>query len=158
APRRLEAGGKPIELPEGDVHPVLADWDRDGKPDLLVGTGAGSVLWCRNVGTRAAPRLAAPRVLVPASPAAKKGGALKEGQWGIRAKICVTDWDGDGWPDLLLGDYSYVVGARARRAEADQSEARKAAREWQRLTAAYLDAQQDLLAREEPPAQETPRQ
>jgi hypothetical protein len=158
-PRQLEAEGKPIELAEGDVHPVVADWDLDGRPDLVVGTGEGSVLWYRNVGSRTAPRLAAPRVLVVASPAARKSGApLPEGQWGIRAKICVTDWDGDGWPDLLLGDYSYVTGARGKHADMDPAEGRKAAREWQRLSAAYLDAQQDLAALEDPPAGQTPAQ
>jgi hypothetical protein len=155
-PRQLQAAGQPIELAEGDVHPVAADWDRAGKLDLLVGTGSGRVLWSRNVGSRTAPRLAAPQVLVSASPAAAKGGlAVQEGQRGIRAKICVTDWDGDGWPDLLLGDYSYVRGSGVQRAAVDHAEEQKAARQWQRLTGAYLDAQQDLQALEEPPAQET---
>jgi hypothetical protein len=49
-PLRLSAGGAPIEVPEGDAGPVVADWDTDGKPDLIVGTGAGSVLWYRNTG------------------------------------------------------------------------------------------------------------
>src|SRR5260370_11490472 len=35
-PRRLEAAGKPIKL-SGDAAPVVADWDGDGKPDLIVG-------------------------------------------------------------------------------------------------------------------------
>jgi hypothetical protein len=158
-PRRLEADGRPIERPEGDVHPVAADWDRDGKPGLVVGTGDGSVLWYRNVGSRTAPRLAAPRVLVPASQAARQPGVpLQEGQWGIRAKVCVTDWNGDGWPDLLLGDYAYVSGTRAGRTEGDPAEAQKAEREWQRTSAAYLDALQDLQALEGPPPRETPGQ
>jgi FG-GAP-like repeat len=153
-PRRLEVDGKPIELSEGDVHPVVADWDRDGKPDLLVGTGSGSVVWYRNVGSLTEPRLTTPAMLVPASAAAKESRArLKEGQWGIRAKICVTDWNGDGWPDLLLGDYSYVVGVQAKRRDVNPAEQQKAARGWQRLTAEYLDASQDLLG-----LQETPRQ
>jgi hypothetical protein len=83
---------------------------------------------------------------------------LKEGQWGIRAKICVTDWNGDGWPDLLLGDYSYVVGAKTQRPDAVSAEAQKAEKEWQRLTAAYLDANQELEAVGEPPAQATARE
>jgi FG-GAP-like repeat len=145
APRPLDVNGKPIELPEGDVHPVVADWDRDGKPDLLVGTGSGSVVWYRNVGSRTQPRLTPPAVLVPASAAGNRSDAsLKEGQRGIRAKICVTDWNGDGWPDLLLGDYSHVVGTQAKRMDVNPAEAQKAAREWKRLSAEYLDARQDL--------------
>src|SRR5262249_4052668 len=91
-PRKLEADDKPIQVSMGHAHPVVADWDQDGKPGLIVGTGAGSVVWYRNVGTREKPSLAAARTLVGESPLAKNPNAtLAEGQWGLRAKICVTD-------------------------------------------------------------------
>src|SRR5262245_2878803 len=63
-PRQLEAGGKPIEVPGGDAGPFVADWDGDGKPDLLVGAGDGSVWFYRNSGTRKEPKLAAGEMLV----------------------------------------------------------------------------------------------
>src|SRR5581483_6036837 len=47
-PRKLEADGKVIQVPHGDSHPVVADWDGDGVPDLVVGCGNGGVLWYRN--------------------------------------------------------------------------------------------------------------
>ncbi len=104
---KLQAGGARIIAPGGDVGPVLADWDRDGKRDLLVGAGDGSVWLYRNEGEDSAPRFAAGRELVPASEqgfeAYPHGGAPKGP--GVRAKVCVADADGDGWPDLLLGDY-----------------------------------------------------
>ena len=34
-----------------DSHPIAADWDGDGKLDLLVGAGDGSVWFFRNLGT-----------------------------------------------------------------------------------------------------------
>ncbi len=56
-------------------------------------------------GSEIPPRLAEPETLVPASALGWKDDALrKPGQWGARAKVCVTDWNGDGKLDLLLGD------------------------------------------------------
>jgi hypothetical protein len=95
-PQRVSADGKPIVAPDGDAAPVAADWDDDGRLDLLLGTGAGSVLWYRNAGTAQNPRLAAPETLVPRP----EPGSPR----GTRAKICVTDWNEDGRLDLLLGD------------------------------------------------------
>jgi len=42
----------------GGSHPVpdAADWDGDGRTDLIVGNADGHVLFHRNVGTDAAPR------------------------------------------------------------------------------------------------------
>jgi len=101
----LEAAGKPIKVEHGDAGPVVADWDGDKRPDLIVGCGDGSVVWYRNVGESRSPRLAEPATLVPASTLGWKDDAdRKPGQWGARAKVCVTDWNGDGKLDLLLGD------------------------------------------------------
>jgi len=101
----LRAAGKPIKVEHGDAGPVVADWDGDGKPDLVVGSGDGSVVWYRNVGELRSPRLAEAKTLVPASTLGWKDDAERvPGQWGARAKVCVTDWNGDGKLDLLLGD------------------------------------------------------
>lgn len=79
-PRKLEAAGKPIKVPHGDSHPVAADWDGDGKLDLLVGAGDGSVLWYRNTGTKQEAKLAAAQTLVPpagtATRPARRSGAF----------------------------------------------------------------------------------
>jgi len=91
--------------PDGDAGPFVADWDGDGLPDLLVGCGNGGVQWFRNTGTRTAPGLAHGQWLVPPRPGGW-GEAPKEPTRGLRAKICVADWNGDGRPDLLLGDYA----------------------------------------------------
>ena len=103
----LVADGKPIRVPGGDAGPVVADWDRDGKRDLISGAGDGSVWFYRNVGADDAPSFAAGRTLVAASEGGftpfAHGGA-PEGP-GVRSKVCVTDFDGDGREDLLLGDY-----------------------------------------------------
>ncbi len=54
-----------------------------------------------------------------ASPLGWKDDAhRKPGQWGVRAKVCVTDWNGDGKLDLLLGDI--CGGHRGKAAQTEQ--------------------------------------
>jgi len=57
---RIEAGGKPIDTDVGHAAPFVADFDGDGVRDLLVGQFGDGILWIfRNLGTDAAPKLAA---------------------------------------------------------------------------------------------------
>lgn len=60
APFAVEAGGVPIDAPGGNSAPCVADWDGDGRFDLLVGEyEQGYVRFYRNVGAHGAPRFAA---------------------------------------------------------------------------------------------------
>jgi hypothetical protein len=74
---------------------AVADWDRDGKPDLLVrqvflnGHGKGGIYWYKNLGGAGLPKLAEGKLLVETSDMNVKG-------------FCVADWNGDGWPDLIV--------------------------------------------------------
>jgi hypothetical protein len=57
-PFRVEAGGKPIDVEVGHAAPLMADFDRDGNVDLLVGQfGGGKVRIYRNLGSNGAPQL-----------------------------------------------------------------------------------------------------
>jgi hypothetical protein len=104
-PEPLSAGGKPIAIDYGCAAPVVADWDGDGKLDLIVGGGDGSVVWFRNEGQPKDPKLTAAKVLVPPSPSPwRDDKSRKPNEWGVRARPCVVDWDGDGKLDLLIGD------------------------------------------------------
>jgi hypothetical protein len=115
-PQKLTADGKEIKVPGGHTHPVAADWNREGKLDLLVGVGDGSVLLYRNVGSRTEPKLAAARILVAAPPKGPRGG---------KAKISVVDWNGDGWLDLLVGDDSAAQPEKLNLTDAQKAQQKK---------------------------------
>jgi hypothetical protein len=152
-PKQFEANGKKIQVSLGYAHPVAADWDQDGKPGLIVGTGAGSVLWFRNIGTRESPKLAAPRTLVAESPLAKNPNArLAEGQWGLQAKVCVVDWNGDGKLDLLMGDVSVE---KSQTTAADKIAEHHARHDLEKAQREYNNALQKLQDLEKPVAKET---
>jgi hypothetical protein len=75
---------------------AVADWDRDGKPDLLVlqvfldGNGKNGIYWYKNLGGAGLPKLAEGKLLVEISSDMQVQG------------FCVCDWNGDGWPDLIV--------------------------------------------------------
>lgn len=149
SPRKLEADGKVIQAPHGDSHPVLADWDGDGVPDLIVGCGDGSVRWYRNVGTPKVPKLAAAKVLVHESSFGKKfpPQPSAKDQPCMRAKVCVVDWDGDGRLDLLLGDAGYMQTEAPKLTKEEAEAKEKAQEEYNKLCTEYqsLRAQQNKL-------------
>jgi hypothetical protein len=108
-PQRLEAAGRPVIAAGGDAGPCLADWDGDGRLDLLVGSAAGTVVWYRNVGSTSQPQLAAPVTLVEAPPQGETGrdSSTHPTRSGMRTKVAVGDWNHDGRPDLLVGDVAW---------------------------------------------------
>lgn len=67
---------------------TVADFNRDRMQDLVVGDTYGIVRYFENVGTLAAPRFAAP---------------IEIGDLGIRLLVDTTDWNQDGWPDVIAG-------------------------------------------------------
>lgn len=109
--QQVESDGSPLKE-DSHTNPVVADWDGDGLWDLVVGAGNGSVSWYRNVGTKKLPKLGARNELVGAADESIfLVQYLSEGEQpvpGTRAQICVTDYDGDGLLDLIVGDYSNI--------------------------------------------------
>jgi hypothetical protein len=125
-PVKLQAQGKNIQL-DGDAAPVAADWDGDGLLDLLVGSAQGRVVWYRNVGRPGQPRLEAARTLIgPSAIGWGDDAQRRPGEWGLRAKVCVVDWNGDGRLDLLVGDRCGNYQGKANQSDAELKEERSA--------------------------------
>ena len=58
-PLKIEAKGKPIDVSGGHAAPLVFDWDKDGRRDLLVGEfgeNGGKLRIYLNRGTRTAPK------------------------------------------------------------------------------------------------------
>jgi hypothetical protein len=138
APRRLEVEGRPFRITAGSNGSIqgpaeakwgyttfsVADWDGDGLPDIVLNSILGEVVWLRNVGTRNAPRLAAPQPVE-----VEWEGPPPELAWGWRkpqGKGLLTQWrttpvvydfNGDGLPDLAVLDHEGYLALfeRARR-------------------------------------------
>lgn len=127
APVRLEADGKPIRPmagPNGSIQgpceakwgyttQTVADWDGDGLPDLILNSILGKVVWYKNIGTRAKPKLAAAQPVEVEwngpQPHLAYGWLRPEGngkglltQW--RTTPVAVDWNKDGLTDLVMLD------------------------------------------------------
>ncbi|TLM65419.1 MAG: PEGA domain-containing protein [Deltaproteobacteria bacterium] len=74
--------------------PFAADWNNDGRKDLLVGLGDGTVKLFLNVGTEASPAFGGGQDVVAADSVVNVGG---------KAAPVVIDLDADGAKDLVVG-------------------------------------------------------
>ena len=90
--------------------PTVADWDLDGREDLLVGGSRGEVLLFRNTGKKGAPRFAPGLVLVEPNSSRRLEHGGTPARPGGRAFVSVADWNADGRPDLLVGDCTFEEG------------------------------------------------
>jgi hypothetical protein len=104
-PQKLELGDL-TQSRGGDSGPIVADWDADGKNDLIVAFGNGSVVWFRNIGTAASPEFDDGTQLIAESGFGFDFSKFQPGMWGARVKVSAVDFDSDGRLDLLLGDRS----------------------------------------------------
>ena len=85
--KRIEADGEPID--RGARSSVLVcDWNSDGKKDIIFADANDGYVFFENVGTDAAPKLAAPKPLKLDFYTRPNLGSF-------------VDWDGDGKKDLI---------------------------------------------------------
>jgi FG-GAP-like repeat len=132
-PKDLVVGGKPLSA-DHDAGPCVADWDQDGIPDLLVGNSEGQVLFYRNTTATGVPVLADPVEILAKSamPDMSESETRPEKQapvCGARTKVAVGDWNGDGHPDLLVGDANWAYGPKPKLTDEEKAEDEKAEKE-----------------------------
>jgi hypothetical protein len=119
APLELDAGGLPFRLdpgpdgilegpvapPLGYAAPTIADWDGNGRPDLIVSGAGGEVLFFHHNGGRTQPRFDRP------IPLRCDGGPLI---LPPRVRPAAADWRGTGELDLIGLDLQGVLCLYAR--------------------------------------------
>ncbi len=95
----VKAGGAVIS--GSNMGTAVADWDSDGTLDLLMGFGGGQIMFYK--GTKAAEgyEFAKGVELVSGT-----NYQAQKDRSSDRPKMNVADWNGDGKPDLLVGDFS----------------------------------------------------
>lgn len=103
----LKAGDELIEV-ESDAGPTIADWDGDGKADLLVGGGDGGLRFYRNTAEKGFRFAAAVNLIepIPHGEGARPESVGEPNRPRMRLKPHVVDWNLDGKLDLLVGDFA----------------------------------------------------
>jgi len=98
-----------------DSYPHLADWNGDGRRDLLVGAARGCIVYFQNMGSDTEPRfkligfihadgemVITPNWPIVGIPEEGRDTVYKSDYTGIPY---VVDWNGDGRDDLLVGGF-----------------------------------------------------
>jgi uncharacterized membrane protein YgcG len=94
-------GASTLEVPGFRSSPAVADFDGDGRKDLLLGNTDGHLYLYRNVGTDAAPAFSG-GVRLEADGAPIDLGTARSRPWA-------GDWNADGHTDILVGGADGLV-------------------------------------------------
>lgn len=129
-PIRFQAGPSgsiqgPIEAKWGYTTQSVADWDGDGRLDIIANSIWGEIIFFQNIGTRSDPRLAAGTTIdvtwpqrslkVPYTWWEPIGQELVT-QW--RTTPVAIDWTGDGLVDLVMMDHEGYLALYRRERDA----------------------------------------
>lgn len=128
---RIQAGTNgsiqgPAEAKWGYTVPAVADWNHDGRLDILINSIWGEVLWYENIGTPSSPLLAKAQPIEVAWPGASPKPAWT--WWPPKGKQLVTQWrtspvvidlNNDGLNDLVMLDTEGYLAFFERRRDTD---------------------------------------
>jgi hypothetical protein len=94
---KLLAAGQPLSVAASGGHARfdICDWNNDGRKDLVVADGQGSLTLFLNNGRKSKPALTAGQKI------SADGKAI---QLDARSSVLVCDWDNDRRKDLVLAD------------------------------------------------------
>lgn len=84
-----------VSAPIGNVRGTAVDWNEDGLADILYGAAGGNLVLLRNTGTATNPEFKIRKVIYDVD-----GVPVDV---GFDANPHVTDWNGDGKKDVLVG-------------------------------------------------------
>ena len=104
-----------VRLPSPAKHsaPHLADWDNDGDLDLISGSSVGGAFLSENTGSRSAPKYEPFQILIPIRDSSTALSTQRidstHFELGASTRVWTTDFNSDGWLDLLIGDFSDVM-------------------------------------------------
>jgi TolB-like protein len=90
---KVQSATKDLNVSRGNASPCVVDWNEDGKKDLVMGKGNGTILVFLNEGSNKQPIFGKPIEL--------NGGSLDVGS---NSSPEVADWNGDGKKDLIIGN------------------------------------------------------
>jgi hypothetical protein len=92
-------GGGSFDTPTGRSSPAFADLTGDGLDDLLLGNTQGQLLLYENIGLPGTPAFYSDQLYEPLT----SEGQPIQISLNSRTRPFVTDWDGDGLFDVLVG-------------------------------------------------------
>ena len=95
----VKADGKILSATGGGVSPTTADWDGDGRWDLICGRSKGEVVWYRNTASKGMPTFAAAQTIL------EKPGEKEADRPCSYLKVAVGDINHDKKLDLVVGAY-----------------------------------------------------
>jgi len=103
----LQVNGSDFDLTSGSNNrsaPRIYDWNGDGLNDILVGDVTGYVYYLQNVGTNSAPVFnTAEQLLLGNGTPLRYLSDTDPPSGSPRSRLDITDWNNDGYADLIVG-------------------------------------------------------